>query len=59
MGGVYLNFGLWGISLLPAWFVVRQIGYTLGDRKVHRETNLVVQEKVPVTEEKSASVSEE
>lgn len=26
VGGVYLNFGLWGVSLVPAWFVVRHIG---------------------------------
>ncbi|KAE8353801.1 major facilitator superfamily domain-containing protein [Aspergillus coremiiformis] len=37
VGSVYLNFGLWGISLIPAWFVVKQIGVTLGDKKVERE----------------------
>jgi len=37
VGGVYLNFGLWGIALVPAWFVVKQIGVSLGDRKVERE----------------------
>lgn len=26
VGCVYLNFGLWGISLAPAWFVVKEIG---------------------------------
>lgn len=26
VGGVYLNFGLWGISLVPAWLVVRHFG---------------------------------
>lgn len=41
VGGVYLNFGLWAVSLLPGWLVVRQIGHGLGDRKVHREANLV------------------
>ncbi|KAL1622722.1 hypothetical protein SLS54_004741 [Diplodia seriata] len=41
VGGVYLNFGLWAVALLPGWLVVRQIGYGLGDRKVHREVNLV------------------
>lgn len=59
VGGVYVNFGLWGISLLPAWLVVRQIGYTLEDKKVHRETDLVVQEKEREIEEKRTSVSEE
>ncbi|KAI0752012.1 DUF895 domain membrane protein [Fomes fomentarius] len=38
IGGIYLNFGLWAISLYPGWLVVRQIGQGLGDRKVHRET---------------------
>ena len=38
VGGVYLNFGLWPISLLPAWMVVRQIGCGgLGNKKVNRE----------------------
>ena len=26
VGGVYLNFGLWAVSLIPAWFVVGKIG---------------------------------
>ncbi|KAF2234421.1 hypothetical protein EV356DRAFT_545386 [Viridothelium virens] len=38
VGGVYLNFGLWAISLLPAWLVVRRIGVSLGDKKVRRDT---------------------
>ncbi|KAK7059027.1 hypothetical protein VNI00_001651 [Paramarasmius palmivorus] len=37
VGGVYLNFGLWAIALVPAWIVVRQIGVGLGDRKLKRE----------------------
>jgi hypothetical protein len=37
VGGVYLNFGLWGLALLPGWLVVRQIGVTLGDKKLERE----------------------
>ena len=34
---VYLNFGLWGLSLIPAWMVIKEIGVTLGDKKVGRE----------------------
>lgn len=34
---VYLNFGLWGVSLLPAWLVIKEIGVTLGDKKLGRE----------------------
>lgn len=26
VGGVYLNFGLWGISLAPAWLVIMHFG---------------------------------
>ena len=26
VGSVYLNFGLWGISIFPAWLVVRHFG---------------------------------
>ncbi|PYI03247.1 DUF895 domain membrane protein [Aspergillus sclerotiicarbonarius CBS 121057] len=36
VGGTYLNFGLWGISLLPAWLVIRQFGVG-EDRKLARE----------------------
>ena len=37
VGGVYLNFGLWGLALVPAWLVIREIGTTPGDQKVDRE----------------------
>ena len=37
VGGVYLNFGLWGLALVPGWLVVKEIGVTLGDRKLERE----------------------
>ena len=26
VGGVYLNFGLWGLALLPAWLLLRDFG---------------------------------
>jgi hypothetical protein len=26
VGGVYLNFGLWAVALVPAWLVVRHFG---------------------------------
>lgn len=26
VGGAYFNFGLWGLSLIPAWLLVREIG---------------------------------
>lgn len=26
VGGVYLNFGLWGLSLFPAWLVIKHFG---------------------------------
>jgi len=37
VGGVYLNFGLWALALFPGWLVVKQIGVTLGDKKLERE----------------------
>ncbi|KAE8440799.1 hypothetical protein EG329_006577 [Mollisiaceae sp. DMI_Dod_QoI] len=38
VGGVYLNFGLWALALLPGWIIVKEIGVTLGDRKLERES---------------------
>ncbi|TVY91710.1 UNC93-like protein [Lachnellula willkommii] len=37
VGGVYLNFGLWALALFPGWLIVKEIGVTLGDKKVERE----------------------
>lgn len=37
VANVYLNFGLWGLSLIPAWLVIREIGVTLGNKKIDRE----------------------
>ncbi|PYH98116.1 DUF895 domain membrane protein [Aspergillus ellipticus CBS 707.79] len=37
VGGTYINFGLWGISLLPAWLVIRQFGVSLEDQKLARD----------------------
>jgi hypothetical protein len=36
VGNVYLNFGLWGIAILPAWLVLKDFG-TKGDVKMARE----------------------
>jgi hypothetical protein len=36
-GSIYLNFGLWAISLYPAWIVISKFGDTLGDKKLARE----------------------
>ncbi|RDW67420.1 DUF895 domain membrane protein [Aspergillus mulundensis] len=38
VGSIYLNFGLWAVALFPAWLVIREIGVSLGDKKVERET---------------------
>ncbi|TIA31133.1 MFS general substrate transporter [Aureobasidium pullulans] len=43
-GSIYLNFGLWAISLYPTWLVISKIGVTLGDKKLAREE--AVQERV-------------
>lgn len=37
VGGVYLNFALWFIAVVPAWLVIRKISISLGDRKVDRD----------------------
>lgn len=37
VGDVYLNFGLWAVAILPAWLIVREIGTSLGDKKLDRE----------------------
>lgn len=44
VGSIYLNFGLWAIALFPAWLVIKQIGVSLGDKKVERETQRVQEE---------------
>ena len=30
VGGVYLNFALWAVSLIPAWLVIGKIGMSKG-----------------------------
>lgn len=37
VGTVYLNFGLWAISVVPAWFVVKEIGVSLGKSRDEKE----------------------
>ncbi|KAF7867415.1 hypothetical protein EAF04_005498 [Stromatinia cepivora] len=41
VGGVYLNFGLWGLALILGWLVVKEIGVSLGDNKIAREREVV------------------
>jgi hypothetical protein len=31
VGGVYLNFGLWAVSIAPAWLVLRHFGVVSKD----------------------------
>lgn len=50
-GAVYLNFGLWGLALVPAWLVVKEIGCSLGDRKLKREKGLERIDEVTSLEE--------
>lgn len=38
VGNIYLNFGLWGIAIAPAWLIVGQVGTVFGDKKIDRET---------------------
>ncbi|KAI0774882.1 major facilitator superfamily domain-containing protein [Trametes elegans] len=48
VGGSAINFGLWGVALVPAWLVVRDIGGRLGDRREERERQIEHEEKVAV-----------
>lgn len=41
IGGVYLNFGLWALALIPGWLVVKEIGVSLGDSKIAREREVI------------------
>ena len=47
---MYLNFGLWGLALVPGWLVVKEIGVTLGDRKLERE-RVVFREEQRIADE--------
>ncbi|KAH8424462.1 DUF895 domain membrane protein [Aspergillus melleus] len=40
VGGIYLNFGLWALSVVPAWIVVREFGVSGEDKKIERERRL-------------------
>ncbi|KAH8805315.1 major facilitator superfamily domain-containing protein [Xylogone sp. PMI_703] len=53
VGSVYLNFSLWAVALIPAWFVIREIGVTLGDKKIEREAALVAEESDIVDDSKA------
>ncbi|KAK5125905.1 hypothetical protein LTR08_005027 [Meristemomyces frigidus] len=39
VGSVYLNFGLWAIAILPAWFVVKKIGVSIGKDRDEKKTD--------------------
>ncbi|KAH9855902.1 major facilitator superfamily domain-containing protein [Lenzites betulinus] len=56
VGGSAVNFGLWGIALVPAWLVVKEIGGRLGDRREEREQAVQREEKEDAATE--ASVDE-
>ena len=36
VGGVYLNFGLWALSLIPAWLVVGKFGVSEEERETDK-----------------------
>lgn len=46
-----MNFGLWALALLPGWLVVKEIGVTLGDKKLERE-GLAVSDREREVDEK-------
>lgn len=38
VGGVYLNFALWALAIVPGWLVIKDIGTAIGDKKIERES---------------------
>ncbi|KAI1391608.1 MFS general substrate transporter [Hypoxylon trugodes] len=42
VGGPYINFGLWGVSILPAWLIIKDFG--VGKDKTDIESRAEVQE---------------
>lgn len=40
VGGVYLNFGLWAVSLLPAWLVIRKFGVSEEDEEMQKNSDI-------------------
>ncbi|KAH9889381.1 major facilitator superfamily domain-containing protein [Cubamyces lactineus] len=56
VGGSALNFGLWGISLVPAWLIVKEIGGRLGDRREERERAVQEEKKESGVSTDSSSV---
>ncbi|CAK3902902.1 DUF895 domain membrane [Lecanosticta acicola] len=47
VGAVYLNFGLWAVAVVPAWFVIREIGVTKG-RVIDQKPDVHVERDVRV-----------
>jgi hypothetical protein len=43
VGGVYINFGLWAVALVPTWLVVRHFGNDAIASAVGTDDNLVVE----------------
>lgn len=48
VGGVYVNFALWAIAIVPAWLIIKDFGVTLGDKKVDRERRQSIAESCKV-----------
>lgn len=38
VGGVYLNFALWALAIVPGWLVIKDFGTVIGDKKIERES---------------------
>lgn len=38
LGNTYINFGLWGVAIFPAWLIIKEIGLAFGEDKVGRDT---------------------
>lgn len=57
VGASALNFALWGISIIPAWLVVRQIGVTLNGKEALEQELLLAQSDAGHEKRSSGSIT--
>jgi hypothetical protein len=47
VGAIYINFGLWAISIFPAWLVLRRFGQ--GDKLARGEEEVIQTDDIAAT----------
>jgi hypothetical protein len=55
VGSSAINFGLWGISVIPAWFVIRKIGIEFGRVALEAEAAAILEGETTVTPQSEKS----